>query len=100
MSIEMDEEIERWTPRRKSALVLEIIRGKTTVSGSSRRFDLSPSEVESWIDQAKAGMENALKAKPEDIRERYETRLKTLGTKLLRSRIAPSVLLGQSQSSC
>jgi len=100
MSIEMDEEIRRWTPRRKSALVLEIIQGKTTVSESSRQFDLSPSEVEFWIDQAKAGMENALKAKPEDIRERYETRLKTLGTKLLRSRIAPSVLLGQSQSSC
>ena len=61
MIIEM-EEIKRWTARRKSALVLEIIQGKTTVSESSRQFDLSPSEVESWIDQAKAGMENALKA--------------------------------------
>ena len=100
MSIEMDEEIKRWTPRRKSALVLEIIQGKTTVSESSRRFDLSPSEVESWIGQAKAGMENALKAKPEDIREQYGTQLKTLETKLLKSRIVPSVLLGQSQSSC
>ena len=78
MSIEMDEEINRWMARRKSALVLEIIQGKTTVSESSRQFDLSPSEVESWIDQAKAGMENALKAKPEDIREQYETQLKTL----------------------
>ena len=29
MSIEMDEEIKRWTARRKSALVLEIIQGKT-----------------------------------------------------------------------
>ena len=78
MSIEMDEEIKRWTARRKSALVLEIIQVKTTVSESSRQFDLSPAEVESWIDQAKAGMENALKAKPEDIREQYETQLKTL----------------------
>ena len=48
------------------------------MSESSQQFDLSPSEVESWIDQAKAGMENALKAKPEDIREQYETQLKTL----------------------
>ena len=54
MSIEMDEEIKRCTARRKSALVLEIIQGKTTVSESSRQFDLSPSEVESSIDQAKA----------------------------------------------
>jgi transposase-like protein len=78
MSIEMDEEIKRWTASLKSALVLEIIQGKTTVSESSRQFDLSPSEIESWIDQAKAAMENALKAKPEDIREQYETQLKVL----------------------
>ena len=59
-------------------MVLDIIQGKTTVSESSRQFDLPPSEIESWIYQAKAGMENALKAKPEDIREQYETQLKAL----------------------
>jgi transposase-like protein len=78
MSIEIDEEIKRWTALRKAALVLDIIQGKTTVSESSRQFDLLPSEIESWIDQAKAGMENALKVKPEGIREQYETRLKSL----------------------
>ena len=38
MSQVMDEEIKRWTARRKSALVLEIKLGKTTVprpAGSS-----------------------------------------------------------------
>ena len=50
MSVEMDEEIKRWTARRKSALVLDIIQGKTTVSESSRQFDLPPSEIEFWID--------------------------------------------------
>ncbi len=59
-------------------MVLEIIQGKATVIESSRQFDLSPSEIESWIDQSKAGMENALNAKPEDIREQYETQLKAL----------------------
>jgi hypothetical protein len=33
-------------------------------------------EIESWIDQAKSGMENALKAKPEGIREQNESQLK------------------------
>ena len=78
MSIEMEEEVKRWTARRKSALVLEIIQGKTTVSEAARQFDLSPSEIEAWVDQGKAGMENALKAKPEDIREQYEAQLKAL----------------------
>ena len=32
MSAVMEEGIKRWTARRKSALVLEIIQGKTTVA--------------------------------------------------------------------
>ncbi len=75
MSIGMEEDIKRWTARRKSALVLEIIQGKSTVAEASRQFDLPPSEIEEWVDQAKAGMENALRAQPEDVREQYERRL-------------------------
>lgn len=78
MSIAMEEEIKRWTARRKSALVLEIIQGKTTVAEASRQFDLPPSEIEEWVAQGKAGMENALRAKPEDVREQYEKQLKDL----------------------
>ena len=36
MSTLMDDEIKRWTARRKSALVLEIIQGKTTVAEASQ----------------------------------------------------------------
>jgi transposase-like protein len=78
MSAVMDEEIKRWTARRKSALVLEIIQGKTTVSEASRQFDLTPSEIESWVEDGKRGMENALRAKPENVREQYERQLKDL----------------------
>ena len=61
MSVMMDQEIKRWTTRRKSALVLEIIRGKTAVAEASRQCDLTPSEIQDGLDQRKAGMENALK---------------------------------------
>lgn len=69
MSQVMDEEIKRWTVRRKSVLVLEIIQGKTTVAEASRQFDLVPSEIERLVDDAERGMENSLRAKPEDVRE-------------------------------
>jgi len=36
MSIGMDEEIKRWTGRRKWELVMDIIQGATTVSESFR----------------------------------------------------------------
>ena len=38
MSAVMDEKIKRWTARRESALVLEIIQGKTTLSEASCQF--------------------------------------------------------------
>lgn len=104
MSIAMEEEIKRWTARRKSALVLEIIQGKTTVAEASRQFDLTPSEIEDWVAQGKAGMENALKAKPEDVREQYEKQLKDLqeayGEAMLelRARKKLESLLGKDES--
>ena len=89
MSTLMDEEIKRWTARRKTALVLDIIQGKTalvldiiqgktTVAEASRAYDLTPSEVESWVEDGKKGMENALKANPLDIHSQYERQIKDL----------------------
>lgn len=104
MSQVMDEEIKRWTARRKSALVLEIIQGKATVAEASRQFDLTPSEIESWVDDAKRGMENALRTKPEDVREQYERQLKDLqeayGEAMLelRARKKLQSLLGKDES--
>lgn len=72
MSTLMEEGIKRWTAKRKTALVLEIIQGKTTVAEASRSFDLPPSDVEDWVYEAKRGMENALRAKPLEIKEQYE----------------------------
>lgn len=74
----MEDDIKRWTAKRKAVLVMEIIQGKSTVAEASRAFDLTPSEIETWVDEAKRGMENALRAKPMDIREQYEKQLKEL----------------------
>ena len=45
MSMTMDDSIKRWTAKRKTALVIEIIQGKTTVAEASRSFDLSPAST-------------------------------------------------------
>jgi hypothetical protein len=41
MSPLMKDDIKCWTARRKAALVLDIIRDKTTVSDASRTYDLN-----------------------------------------------------------
>jgi transposase-like protein len=104
MSNMQEEDIKRWTAKRKSALVLDIIQGKTTVAEASRQFDLTPAEIEDWVSQAKAGMENALRAKPEDVREQYERQLKELNSAYgeamleLRARKKLDALLGRDES--
>ena len=52
MSGPLEDGIKRWTSKRKSALVIEIIQGKTTVAEASRSCDLAPSEIENWVDDA------------------------------------------------
>jgi transposase-like protein len=74
----MEDEIKKWMAKRKAALVMEIFQGKTTISEASRSFDIAPSEIEEWVDEAKRGMENALRSKPLDIKEQYERQLKEL----------------------
>lgn len=68
----------RWTAKRETALVVEIIQGKTTVAEASRAFDLSPSEIEGRVEDASRRMENALRASPLEIREQSEKQLKDL----------------------
>ena len=89
MSQVMEEAIKRWTARRKSALVLEIIQGKTTVAKASRQFDLTPSEIESWMDDAKRGMENAASSTSGSSRScRKPTAKQTVPGSLLRRHTA------------
>lgn len=78
MGVIVEEDFKRWTAKRKAALVMDIIQGKTSVSEASRSFDLPPSEIEQWVEEGKRGMENALRAKPLDVKEQYERQLKEL----------------------
>jgi hypothetical protein len=78
MNGKLEEEIRRWTVRRKSVLVMDIIQGKTTVMEASCAFDLPVSAIEQWVEDGKRGLENALRANPLDVREQYERQIKDL----------------------
>jgi hypothetical protein len=72
MNIFMGEDFKRWSACWKSALVLHMIPRKTTIAEALRLYHLTLSEVEQWVEQGDAGIRNALRTKPEDIREQYE----------------------------
>jgi len=48
------------------------------VAEASRVFDIPPSEIEEWVDEGRKGLENALRAKPLDVKEQYERQIKEL----------------------
>ena len=78
MSTLMEDDIKRWTAKRKTALVLDIIQGKATVSEASPTYHPNPSELQQWIYDGKKSMENALRTKPLEVKEQYERQLSDL----------------------
>lgn len=72
------EEFKRWAAKRKSALVQDVIQGKTMVAEASRQYDLALSEFEQWVDDGKRGMQNALRSNPQDVRDQSKLQLKDL----------------------
>jgi len=49
-----------WTPQRRSALVLRIIRGETSVAEAARAHGLTPSEIDDWQRRFVRGATDAL----------------------------------------
>lgn len=70
--------IKCWTAKHKSELLMQIFAGQITVAEASRRYDLLQRDIEQWLEDAKAGMENSLRAKPKDVAEQYEAQLREL----------------------
>jgi len=68
-------EIKRWTAKRKARVVVDILKGKTTAAEVARQYDLKPREVESWVEEGLANMENGFRARPRDVKAQYEAKL-------------------------
>lgn len=58
MASEAAEPIERWTAKRRGALVVSILTGKTSVAEAARQHGLTVAEVEEWREKFLLGVEN------------------------------------------
>src|SRR5262245_8782302 len=73
------EEIQRWTARRRTALVLSVLKGEMTFEDVAARHGLAVSELEEWKERLLAAAHNALRSRPRDedaLREEQIRRLK------------------------
>jgi transposase-like protein len=48
MATESEEPIERWTAKRRVALVVSILKGETSVAEAARAYGLTVADVEEW----------------------------------------------------
>jgi len=84
---ESPEPVQRWTAKRRSALVLTILKGETSVREAARQHGLPVAEVGDWRDKFLLGAENALRS-----RSRNEEALKEEEIKRLKQKVGELVL--------
>ncbi len=82
MADEHAEKIQRWTAKRRAALVMSIIRGETSVQEAARAHGLTIAEIEDWRERFVAAAENALRSRPKDEEAFKDEQIRRLKLKI------------------
>jgi len=73
---------QRWTAKRRAALVLAILKGDTTMAEAARQHGLTVAEIERWQDRVLVAAENALRNRPKDDEALKDAQIKQLKQKV------------------
>lgn len=82
MTPDSNDDIKRWTARRKAAVVLDIVKGKTSAAEVARSHDLTLAEVEQWIEDFIAMGTEALRSHPREVDAKHRAEKKELLAKI------------------
>jgi transposase-like protein len=75
-------EIQRWTAKRKAAVVLDLIKGKITAADAARQHGLTVAELEQWKDDFLSQGTEALRSHPRDREAQWEAEKQRLQAKV------------------
>ena len=76
------EDVQRWTTKRKVSLVLSILKGETSIQEAARQHGITVAEIEDWKEKFLLGAENALRTRPKDEEALQEEQIKGLKQKI------------------
>lgn len=82
MAADALEPIERWTAKRRVALVVSILKGETSVAEAAWMHGLTVAEVEDWREKFLLGAENVLRSRPRDEEAVKDEQIKKLKQKI------------------
>jgi transposase-like protein len=74
----LPENIQRWTGKRRAALVLSILLGETSLQEGARQHGLTVGEIEDWQERFLVAAENALRLRPKDEEALKDEQIKQL----------------------
>lgn len=86
------EPITRWSAKRKSAVVLSILKGETSIAEAARAHSLTVAEIERWKEAFLSGAENALRSNPRDEESAKEEHIKRLERKVGRMSLEMDIM--------
>ena len=78
----MEQKTQRWTVSKKTELILQIIKGETTIVEACRANDLKLSEVDGWIRDFLSAGTQGLKGKGKDDLDERDRQIKTMQAKI------------------
>lgn len=61
------DDVQRWTAKRRMALVLQILQGEASPQEAARKHGLKVSEVQEWKDRFLSSAENSPSSRPRDV---------------------------------
>ena len=76
------EDVQRWTAKRRSALVMSILKGETSAQEAARKHGLRVTEIEDWQEKFLSGAENALRSRPKDEDAAKDAKIRQLKEKI------------------
>jgi transposase-like protein len=86
MSEPAEDSVQRWTAKRRAALIVSILKGETSIPAAARKHGITVADVEEWHQRFLLGVENALRTRPK------EEALKEEQIKKLKQKIGELVL--------
>lgn len=75
-------EVQRWTAKRRAALVVSIMKGETSIAEAARQHGLKVAEIEDWREKFMLAAENALRSRPRDEEALKDEQIKQLKQKV------------------
>ena len=75
-------QVQRWTAKNKSALIMKIIKGERSFADAARAHGLAMAEVQSWTAEFLQGAGNALRSRPQNEEGMKEEQIKPLKQKI------------------